>query len=48
MDKASTSVRIRLNVMMFLQYMMFAVWWVALCALFRDDVKQISEPASAD
>ncbi len=30
MDKASTSIRIRLSVMMFLQYMMFAVWWVQL------------------
>ena len=30
MDKASTSVRIRLSIMMFLQYMMFAVWWVQL------------------
>ena len=32
MDKPSTSVRIRLSVMMFLQYMMFAVWWVPLAA----------------
>ncbi len=32
MDKASTSVRIRLSIMMFLQYMMFAVWWVPLAA----------------
>lgn len=30
MDKASTSIRIRLSAMMFLQYMMFAVWWVQL------------------
>jgi nucleoside transporter len=30
MDKASLSIRIRLSVMMFLQYMMFAVWWVQL------------------
>jgi nucleoside transporter len=30
MDKASTSIRVRLSVMMFLQYMMFAVWWVQL------------------
>ena len=30
MDKATTSIRIRLSVMMFLQYMMFAVWWVQL------------------
>ncbi|MHC4535314.1 MAG: MFS transporter, partial [Planctomycetota bacterium] len=32
MDKASTSIRIRLSVMMFLQYMMFAVWWIPLAA----------------
>jgi nucleoside transporter len=32
MDKPSTSVRIRLSIMMFLQYMMFAVWWVPLAA----------------
>ncbi|MHC4169150.1 MAG: MFS transporter [Planctomycetota bacterium] len=32
MDKPSTSIRIRLSVMMFLQYMMFAVWWVPLAA----------------
>ena len=32
MDKASTSIRIRLSIMMFLQYMMFAVWWVPLAA----------------
>ncbi|MBN1805855.1 MAG: MFS transporter [Sedimentisphaerales bacterium] len=32
MDKASLSVRIRLSVMMFLQYMMFAVWFVPLAA----------------
>jgi nucleoside transporter len=32
MDKASTSIRIRLSVMMFLQYMMFAVWWMPLAA----------------
>ena len=30
MDKASTSIRIRLSIMMFLQYLMFAVWWVQL------------------
>jgi len=30
MDKPSTSIRIRLSIMMFLQYMMFAVWWVQL------------------
>ncbi|MHC4323341.1 MAG: MFS transporter [Planctomycetota bacterium] len=30
MDKASTSIRIRLSIMMFLQYMMFAVWWAQL------------------
>jgi nucleoside transporter len=32
MDKATMSIRIRLSVMMFLQYMMFAVWWVQLAA----------------
>lgn len=32
MDKPSTSIRIRLSIMMFLQYMMFAVWWVPLAA----------------
>lgn len=32
MVKASTSIRIRLSIMMFLQYMMFAVWWVPLAA----------------
>ena len=32
MDKATTSIRIRLSIMMFLQYMMFAVWWVPLAA----------------
>jgi len=32
MDKAPTSIRIRLSIMMFLQYMMFAVWWVPLAA----------------
>ncbi|MBC8472629.1 MAG: MFS transporter [Planctomycetes bacterium] len=32
MDKASTGIRIRLSVMMFLQYMMFAVWWMPLAA----------------
>lgn len=30
MEKASTSIRIRLSIMMFLQYVMFAVWWVPL------------------
>ena len=30
MNTMSLSVRIRLSVMMFLQYMMFAVWWVQL------------------
>ncbi|MHC4430779.1 MAG: MFS transporter [Planctomycetota bacterium] len=30
MEKASTSIRIRLSIMMFLQYLMFAVWWVQL------------------
>lgn len=32
MDKASTSIRVRLSIMMFLQYMMFAVWWMPLAA----------------
>lgn len=32
MNGMSLSVRIRLSVMMFLQYMMFAVWWVQLAA----------------
>ena len=32
MDKATMSIRIRLSIMMFLQYMMFAVWWVPLAA----------------
>ena len=32
MDKVSTSIRIRLSVMMFLQYMMLAVWSVPLAA----------------
>lgn len=36
MDKASMSVRIRLSVMMFLQYMMFAVWWVPLAAYLKN------------
>ena len=30
MDKVSTSIRIRLSIMMFLQYMFFAVWFVPL------------------
>ncbi|MBL7187121.1 MAG: MFS transporter [Phycisphaerae bacterium] len=36
MDKVSTSIRIRLSVMMFLQYMMFAVWWVPLAAYLKN------------
>jgi len=32
MEKMPINVRIRLSVMMFLQYMMFAVWWVPLAA----------------
>ena len=36
MDKASTSIRIRLSIMMFLQYMMFAVWWVPLAAYLKN------------
>jgi nucleoside transporter len=30
MDKTSMNIRIRLSIMMFLQYLMFAVWWVQL------------------
>ena len=36
MDKASTSIRIRLSIMMFLQYMMFAVWWVPMAAYLKN------------
>jgi nucleoside transporter len=36
MGKASTSIRIRLSIMMFLQYMMFAVWWVPLAAYLKN------------
>jgi nucleoside transporter len=36
MGAASTSVRIRLSVMMFLQYMMYAVWWVPLAAYLKN------------
>ena len=36
MEKASMSVRIRLSSMMFLQYMMFAVWWVPLAAYLKN------------
>jgi nucleoside transporter len=32
MDKPSMGIRMRLSVMMFLQYMMFAVWWIPLAA----------------
>ena len=32
MDGMSLSIRIRLGIMMFLQYLMFAVWWVPLAA----------------
>ncbi len=32
MDAMPLSVRVRLSVMMFLQYLMFAVWWVPLAA----------------
>lgn len=32
MDAMPLNVRIRLSVMMFLQYLMFAVWWVPLAA----------------
>jgi nucleoside transporter len=32
MENMSMGVRVRLSVMMFLQYMMFAVWWVPLAA----------------
>ena len=30
------NVRIRLSIMMFLQYMMFAVWWVPLAAYLKN------------
>ena len=30
MEKTTMSIRIRLSIMMFLQYLMFAVWWVQL------------------
>jgi nucleoside transporter len=36
MDKPSMSIRIRLSAMMFLQYMMFAVWWVPLAAYLKN------------
>ena len=32
MEKMSTKVRIQLSVMMFLQFMLFAIWWVPLAA----------------
>ncbi|MCF7955049.1 MAG: MFS transporter, partial [Phycisphaerae bacterium] len=32
MEKMTMSVRIKLSVMMFLQFMLFAVWWVPLAA----------------
>src|SRR5512142_2826348 len=32
MSNMSMNVRIRLSIMMFLQYMMFAAWWVQLAA----------------
>ena len=36
MESMPMSVRIRLSVMMFLQYMMFAVWWVPLAAYLKN------------
>jgi nucleoside transporter len=36
METPSMGVRIRLSVMMFLQYMMFAVWWVPLAAYLKN------------
>ena len=36
MDKATKSIRIRLSIMMFLQYMMFAVWWVPMAAYLKN------------
>lgn len=36
MESASMSVRIRLSAMMFLQYMMYAVWWVPLAAYLKN------------
>lgn len=38
MENMSTGVRVRLSVMMFLQYMMFAVWWVPLAAYLSNMV----------
>jgi hypothetical protein len=37
MSSMSMSVRIRLSIMMFLQYMMFAAWWVQL-AQYVDNI----------
>jgi len=36
MSSMSMSVRIRLSVMMFLQYLMFAVWWVSLAVYLKN------------
>ncbi len=36
MEEASLGVRIRLSIMMLLQYMMFAVWWVPLAAYLKN------------
>jgi len=36
MDKATMNIRIRLSIMMFLQYMMFAVWWVPMAAYLKN------------
>lgn len=36
MESPSMGVRIRLSLMMFLQYMMFAVWWVPLAAYLKN------------
>ncbi len=36
METPSVGIRIRLSVMMFLQYMMFAVWWVPLAAYLKN------------
>lgn len=36
MKAAPTGVKLRLSVMMFLQYMMFAVWWVPMAAYLKN------------
>jgi len=36
MEKMSMSIRVKLSVMMFLQFMLFAVWWVPLAAYLKN------------